>query len=81
MIPHRMPGNETANSVLRDRVTACRKRLRESRMMLRAQTNGRFAELFPEAAASLRNYPSVSVSGPAGLDCCEQLESQEVGIT
>ena len=54
MIPHRMLSNELTGSGLKDRVSACRKRLRESRLMLRAHANINVAEeLFPEAAASL----------------------------
>jgi hypothetical protein len=39
MIPHRMFPGEFSNSGLKDRVTACRKRVRESRGMLRAPTS------------------------------------------
>jgi hypothetical protein len=54
MIPHRVLRNEITGSGLKDRVTACRKRLRESRVMLKAHADTNVVEeLFPEAVAPL----------------------------
>ena len=81
MIPHRMPDtmshNEISANGRKDRLAACRKRLRENRVMLKFQASVSVTELFPEAAA-----PTAAVQGnrtcfPFG----EQTEEQEVGIT
>ena len=76
MIPQRMLSNEISGSELRNRVTACRKRLRESRVMLKAHANTRAKELFPEAASSL-----IPLHDQAGDELGEQIAKQEVGIT
>ena len=79
MIPHRMLSNETTGSGLKDRVTACRKRLRESRVMLKAHADTNVVEeLFPEAAApliQLNDYVAID------FDTGKQTEELEVGIT
>ena len=78
MIPHRMLSNEITGSGLKDRVTACRKRLRESRVMLRAHANINVVEeLFPQAAAlvQLHDYAASDFEGS------KQTEELEVGIT
>ena len=93
MIPHRMLSNEIPGTGLRDRVTACRKRLRERRMMLALATTG-VEELFPEATVSVsrppyNREPDERFATPAPLaqmscspfDGPERLEEQEVGIT
>ncbi len=53
MIPQRMLSNQISSSGLKDRVTACRRRLRENRVTLRARANIELEELLPEAAHSL----------------------------
>lgn len=78
MIPHRMLSNEIAGSGLKDRVTACRKRLRESRVMLKAHANINVVELFPEAAAPLIQPHDCATSD---FDAGKQTEELEVGIT
>jgi hypothetical protein len=94
MIPHRMLSNEISNSGLRDRVTACRKRLRERRVMLKALATMDVEELFPEATAPVSRLdynreldecfaPPASVGHMSGspFDGAERVEEQEVGIT
>jgi hypothetical protein len=76
MIPHRLLSNEIAGSGLRDRVTACRKRLRENRVMLKAHAANTVDELFPEAR--LNCSPAQDVERSEAL---LQIEEQEVGIT
>jgi hypothetical protein len=52
MIPQRMLGNEFSHSGIRNRVTACRKRLRESRVMVKANAAAEFEKLFSADAPS-----------------------------
>jgi hypothetical protein len=79
MIPHRMLSNEITGSGLKDRVTACRKRLRESRVMLKAHANINVVEeLLPESAASLIHLHDYAASD---FDSGKQTEELEVGIT
>jgi hypothetical protein len=94
MIPHRTLSNEISNSGLRDRVTACRKRLRERRVMLKAFATMDVEELFPEATASVSRLhynrgldECFATPAPVGhmscspFDGAEWVEEQEVGIT
>lgn len=93
MIPHRMLSNEISNSGLKDRVTACRKRLRERRVMLKALAATDVEELFPEATGSVSRLrynreldecfatPAVSQMSCSRFDGAERFEEQEVGIT
>ena len=79
MIPHRMLSNELTGSALRNRVTACRKRLRESRVTLKAYAHINVVEeLFPEAAAPLIQLNDYGVGD---FDAGQQTEELEVGIT
>src|SRR5712691_6077744 len=64
MIPHRMLSSDICENGLRDRVTACRKRLRVNRVM---QTRVHQSEdLFPETSVSapefLDQYPAMRKS-------------------
>ena len=78
MIPHRMLSNEISGSGIKTRVTACRKRLRENRVMLKAHTTTVVEELFPEA----RMNCSAREGGERTADgMLAQLEEPEVGIT
>ena len=84
MIPHRMFPSEFSNSGLKDRVTACRKRLRESRVMLRAPMSASLESVFSrstDATSSLarRNGSHLEVDGVH--DEILMIEEQEVGIT
>jgi hypothetical protein len=74
MIPHRMSNSEVAVSGLRDRVTACRKRLRENRVMVKVHANAGAEDLFSET-------PTAAVAANRILEFGEQTEEQEVGIT
>ena len=79
MIPHRMLSNEITGSGIKDRVTACRKRLRESRVMLKAHADINVVEeLFPEAAAPLIQLHDYAAGD---FDDVKQTEEPEVGIT
>jgi hypothetical protein len=79
MIPHRMLSNEITGNGLRNRVTACRKRLRESRVLLKAQADINVAEeLFPEAATPLMQVHNYAAGD---FEASQQTEELEVGIT
>jgi len=71
-----MLSNEITGSGLKDRVTACRKRLRESRV-LKAQADINVVEEFSEAAAPLIELHDYAAKDFAG----KQTEELEVGIT
>lgn len=74
MIPHRMPGNEISDSGLKDRVTACRKRLRVNRATHKPHTPNEADELFSETAPAQSG--ELEESGTLLLT-----GEQEVGIT
>lgn len=79
MIPHRVLSNELAGSGLRDRVTACRKRLRENRVMLKTHAAAAAVEeLFPEARLNCSSGRDIERLEAGAL---LQIEEQEVGIT
>jgi hypothetical protein len=77
MIPHRMLSNELAGSGLKNRVTACRKRLRENRVTLKAHASTPVEELFPEA----HTHSSFEDEQRRETQTLLQIEEQEVGIT
>ncbi len=56
MIPHRMLSGEFSGSGLKERVAACRQRLRVSRGARRVQVNDDGEELFPETAPSVSDF-------------------------
>ena len=76
MIPHRMLSNEITSSGLKDRVTACRKRLRETRVLLKAREATVVEEVFPDVRMNCSSFegrePEVTLL---------RLGEQEVGIT
>ena len=77
MIPHRMLSNDFRGSGLKTRVTACRKRLRENRVMLKAHTTTVVEELFSEARINCSAQGAErTADGMLG-----QIEEPEVGIT
>ena len=79
MIPHRMLSNEITGSGLKDRVTACRKRLRESRVMLKAHPGINVVEeLFPEAVTPLIQLHDYAAGDFGDV---KQTEELEVGFT
>ncbi len=75
MIPHRMLSNEISGNGLRERVTACRKRLRVSRVTTKTHALNESCELLGETDLSLHNYES------RDFNAGELTEEQEVGIT
>ncbi len=78
MIPQRMLRNEISGSGLRDRVTACRKRLRENRVMLKSHATRVVEELFPAAQMNCGPLDGGERKDNVGL---LRIEEQEVGIT
>jgi hypothetical protein len=78
MIPQRMFPSEFSQGGLRDRVTACRKRLRENRVMLRNPAQGNIESAFSASSGerSPLEFESQQPEGTVAL-----LEEQEVGIT
>lgn len=77
MIPHRMLSSEICGSGLKDRVTACRKRLRVNRTRPKALARDEKAELFSETTAVF-SFESCDRSDTEGL---LRDREQEVGIT
>jgi hypothetical protein len=87
MIPHRMLSNESSGSELKERVTACRKRLRMSRGTHRANPLNDAQELFPETAPSVsevhsysREYlelPTSTICRPSLVDGRDELKDSE----
>ena len=83
MIPHRMLTSEIYGNGLRDRVTACRRRLRVNRAAQRSQVNNDTEELFPETAmpTSVVRMNGAPFAGAETRDSETLLVSeQEVGI-
>lgn len=81
MIPQRLLETENSNHGLRNRVTACRKRLRESRVRSRVDANTEVEELFPEAPIAGSRLRGLSTrSNRSDLVSFMSLE-EEVGIT
>lgn len=78
MIPQRMLGNEFSHSGVRNRVTACRKRLRENRVMIKAHAVADVEELFSEAASSLCQVAELAADERPSA---ELLAEPEVGMT
>ena len=78
MIPQRMLSNEISGSGLKNRVTACRKRLRENRVMLKAPATTVVEELFPEARM---NCSPLESGEPKDNGMLLRIDEQEVGIT
>jgi hypothetical protein len=73
-----MLSNEISPGGLRDRVTACRKRLRENRVTLKAHNSTSDVELFPEARPKSSPFEGGELDETSLL---MQVEGQEVGIT
>ena len=59
MIPHRIPSNEIFGNGLRERVTACRKRLRANRIH-RAYADNQPEEPFRETKVAASEFPDCS---------------------
>ena len=79
MIPHRMLSNGLTGSGIRNRVTACRKRLRESRVTLKVHADINIVEeLFPEAVVPLIQLNDYAAGD---FEAGKQTEELEVGIT
>ncbi len=94
MIPHRMLSNEIGCNGLRERVTACRKRLRVNRVTHRQpHALNEANELFPEVVPEFQNYltempatvpvhPDSAALNELNEDEALRLtEGQKVGIT
>jgi hypothetical protein len=72
--------SEFSQGGLKDRVTACRKRLREKRVMLRSPGSGNIESLFSAAAGSGERSP-LEFESQQPQETVVLLEEQEVGIT
>lgn len=75
MIPQRMFSGEFSSTGLRERVSACRRRVRESRTIAAAARTS-VSEQSLETAR-----PNDAVSAEAGNEMPLRIEGQEVGIT
>lgn len=64
MIPHRMLCSEIRSSGLKERVTACRKRLRENRVTHHDNALNGADELFRETAPALTEFRSYTSDFP-----------------
>lgn len=64
MIPHRIAGNEIRRNGLKDRVTACRKRLRVNQGAQRTHVNNDAEELLPETTPSVSDFQSCAADYP-----------------
>ena len=64
MIPQRLPGSEICGNGLKDRVTACRKRLRVNRVAQRSHGNNGAEELIPETSSSVVDFPGYAGNYP-----------------
>ena len=78
MIPQRMLGNEFSHTGVRNRVTACRKRLRENRVMVKAHAVADIEGLFSEDAPSMCHVTALAADD---AQSSELLAEQEVGMT
>ena len=89
MIPHRMQNNEFFGNGLKDRVTACRKRLRLNRSVHQVLLDHEPVEFSEETTAIfLDEYPAVRESSFSRRNASESRDrktwepiEQEVGIT
>ena len=79
MIPQRMFPSEFSQGGLKDRVTACRKRLRENRVMLRSPASGNMESVF--SVGTSRERSPLEFESQQPQETGELLEEQEVGIT
>ena len=80
MIPQRMFPSELSQGGLKNRVTACRKRLRENRVMLRTPAVGNIESLFSVATHAEERLP-LEFESQQPRETVVLLEEQEVGIT
>ena len=78
MIPQRMLGNEFSHNGVRNRVTACRKRLRENRVMIKAHVAVDIEELFSDDAPSICRVTELAAND---AQRSELIAEQEVGMT
>lgn len=62
MIPHREPGNEFFGNRFKQRVTACRKRLRINRHLYRVHSSDEPSALTQENTSFPPGYPAVRES-------------------
>jgi hypothetical protein len=77
MIPHRMLSNEVYGSGLKNRVIACRKRLRVRRITHRTLVNNEVEELFPETSPSVSDF---NERGAVSLPECSAISTSSVRV-
>jgi len=89
MIPHRIPSSEIFGNGLRERVTACRKRLRVNRIH-RAHADNQSEEAFRETTVAASEFPDHSEDLSAVRESLvhardgetsQRVDEQGVGIT
>lgn len=89
MIPHRIPSNEIFGNGLRERVTACRKRLRVNRIH-RTHADNQPEEPFRKTKVAASEVPDYSMNLPAVRETVvylrdgetsELVDEQEVGTS
>jgi hypothetical protein len=73
-----MLGNEFSHNGVRNRVTACRKRLRENRVMVKAHVAADIEELFSDDAPSICRVTELAAND---AQRSELIAEQEVGMT
>lgn len=96
MIPQRVLTEPIFGNGLRERVTACRRRLRVKRVAHKANGGGQREKVvlvadsseFPVASLAMRqselsvnSSPALSIAAPETLESFGLVEEQEVGIT
>jgi len=64
MIPQRLPVSEICGNGLKDRVTACRKRLRVNRVAQRSHGNNGAGELISETTSSVLDFQGYAGNYP-----------------
>ena len=64
MIPQRLPVSEICGNGLKDRVTACRKRLRVNRVTQRSQGNNGAGESISETTSSVLDFQGYAGNYP-----------------
>jgi hypothetical protein len=82
MIPHRMLADDIFENGLRDRVTACRKRLRANRAPRKSPLGNRDDEVFPKATRAASEFLDYSPEHPTRrepLVCCDHDSSPHQG--
>jgi hypothetical protein len=82
MIPHRMLADDIFENGLRDRVSACRKRLRANRAPRKFPLGNQVDEVFPKATRGASEFSDYSPGHPTTRQmsvCCDHHSSPHQG--